>query len=446
MDGRKNQVTSLEAARERERSDARKQLQEMKVIMDREQEDTQKRIGELQLDLIDLRDSHARIRSQNDRLKRERISLEQEREEFRLKIFAIIGVENKIIDIKDQLDHVIKLLPESDDTPNNNNNGEKQSVNTSESMNDLSKRTATSTTTRRTRSRPISENELNLKDLRKLLLELKSKVEEIIKIIYTKDVDDSFRRSISFRRAISSSDMIPNYNLSSTLMRAHREYGVSSIRPPPRPRSMAKKSLSLDHNMTGGSSFEQIWDSGDESIQTTPGSSVSNLKYQPIYGNPLKGVHSSISGYESDSSWRWTRESSYGSDVSAPAAMSGGGDYHHHRHHHHHSSSSSSSSRPKKSFFGLLKKTVSSENTATLQESENGGKEREKKEKSLRSRISRTLRKTLSPSSSNLRKDEDKQPSTSLRSVNNRELIGQRTLSPARIKPPSGHEVGEQLR
>lgn len=422
---RKGRIVSLEAAREKERSQARKQLQEMKVMMDREQEDTQKRIGELQLDLIDLRDSHARIRSQNDRLKRERLALEREREEFRLKMFAIIGIESKVVDISEQLNGVIKLLPESEES------SDKQSA-TGESLSDLAKRT------RRIRSRPLSEGEINLKDLRKMLEEMKTKFDEIIKLISMKDTDDSFRRSISFRRAISSTDMIPNSGVSATLMRSHRD--VSGIRPPPRPKAMAKKSLSLDHNMAMGSSYEQIWDSGDESIQTTPGSSVSNLKYQPIYGH-FKGGHSSISGYESDSSWRWTRESSYGSDVSAPAAMSGSAD--HYRHHH-----SSSSSRPKKSIFRLLKKTHSNDNNALEHaDSEGKSKDRDKKEKSLRSRISRTLRKTLSPSSSNLRKDskdEKNSDSPGLRSINDRgpsSSAVQRTLSPTRVKPPLGYEV-----
>ncbi|XP_074603575.1 uncharacterized protein LOC141857068 [Brevipalpus obovatus] len=432
----KNRAVSLEIAREKERSEARKQLQEMKVLMDKEQEDTQKRIGELQLDLIDLRDSYARIRSQNDRLKRERLASEKEREEFRLRIFAVISIENKVNDLMEQISQILKMIPEVGD------NNESKSTDS----NDPTKRVRT-----RVRNRPLSETpEMNVKELRKLLEDAKSKAEEISRILSSKDSDDPIHRSISFRRAISSSDMVPGTSFALTLLRGERGGLMDgrrgpSVRVPPRSKSMAKKSLSLDHNMTAHSSYEQIWDSGDDSVQTTPGSSVSNLKYPPIYAH-RRPEHSSISGYESDSSWRWTRESSYGSDVSAPAVMNS--DHHHRRDH----SSSSATSRPRKSFFRLLKKTHSIDNNAIASGSDADGKhkDQEKKVKSLRSRISKTLWKTLSPSSSNLNKEskEDKHSDSSgLRSMTSRDAssssssAARRTLSPTRVKPPSGYEA-----
>ncbi|XP_015795154.1 myosin-2-like [Tetranychus urticae] len=428
----KKRVISLEIAREKERTEAREQLKEMKVIMDKEQEDTQKRIGELQLDLIDLRDSHARMRSQNDRLKRERLALEKEREEYKLRMFTAISIENKVSDLCRSFDSIMKMLPAPESS---NDIEEKSTTDSGSNQPETPTPVATGLQRRRSRKRPT---EVNMEELRKALEDFKVKISELSKITVFRE-GDSFHRTISFRRAMSSSDMNPDLNPYSV----RGLPSASVVRAPPRPKALAKKSLSLDQTMGANGSQERIWDSGDESLNSTPGSSMTNLRYPSAAIYLHRGGCSSISGYESESSYgpdsaRWTRERSYGSDVSAPAVIS------------------SNTSRPKKSIFGLLKKTHSIESPPT---NETGRENRDKKESSLRSKISKTLKKTLSRSSSSLTKESkdnvhDNEPVSGLRSLTSRtdgatalpyRRANSSTLGPS-VKPPLAHDVSSTSR
>lgn len=385
VDDMRDKLIQMENHREKERSEARRQLHELKAIMDKEQEETQKRIGELQLDLIDLRDSHAKIRSQNERLKRERIALQAEQEAFRLKMFAAIDIQNKVDELSADWEELIKIVPAE------------------EKKAEASDTTAADNASAAVK-KPLKKKApaINVDELRQATEKVKKKIEELKNV--SLDKDDKFKRALSFKRAISASDM-------GTASYARSSRGpqpvLSQMRAPPRPKALAKKSLSLDQNISNltSASQERIWQSG-ESLATTPASSITNLRYglgmpNPYYQYPHRGGYSSISGYESEGSfghdsYRYQREGSYGdrSDVSAPATPA---------------------TKQKKTLrdkFRLLNKRPESVGDSGSQgslDSKSAAAERDKKESSLRSRISKTLKKTLGRSSDTLSKDQKEQ-------------------------------------
>ncbi|OTF83449.1 hypothetical protein BLA29_010702, partial [Euroglyphus maynei] len=191
-------------------------------------------------------------------------------------------------------------------------------------------------------------------------------------------------------------------------------------RAPPRLK-LVKKSLSLDQQLRGASQ-ERIWDS-DHSLNSTPNSSISNLRSRYAYAG----------GYESDSSGSGIFPLSntmlrLRPGFSKDSSFAGGSDS---------DTSAVSSAEPKKTLkerFKIRKSSKSSDDEALKQKLALQGfekspielaKQREKKEKSLRYKISKTLSKTFSRSSSALPEIE----STS------------RTKSPTRSKSPEMKKV-----
>ncbi len=434
----RDKLMAIETLREKERQEARKQLQELKVVMDKEQEDTQKRIGELQLDLLDLRESHSRVRSQNERLRRERVAYENERDEWRITIFAAIDIQNKANEIINQIEEMHKLVP-----PQTEN---KEGVEGKDSTLATDPKTAV-----KKRKAPT----INIEELKTLIASIKGKSDEIKNVCVPIKDEDRLRRAISFKRAVSASEMTSSLKGSSqSLTRTPLPAPNTIIRAPPRPKALAKKSVSLDQTIgtSGykGASQERIWDSGD-SAATTPTSSVSNLRISGYRG------FTSYSGYDSDASAgaysRYTREGSFGneSDSSLPTAPH--------------------SKRSLKDRFRFIKKTNSIEDTNTGGGIAQAGltslalhgletspfeiaKQRQKKEHSLKYKISKTLSRTFSRSASTLQTEQnipiktdklfekEKRPQSPNRSLSPNRLSANRSGPQRKQSPvPSSPEV-----
>ncbi|XP_054157646.1 kinesin-related protein 4-like [Oppia nitens] len=381
----RDKLMNTEKVREKDRLEQRKQLQDLKSGMDRESEDTHKRVSELQLDLLDLREAHAKVRSQNERLRRERNAYEGEREEWKNTVFSAFDIQNKAHEILGEIEEITKLIPNEPDKPPD------------------SETTPTTTMTTTVVRRRKTQNAINIVELRNLVTNLKTKSDEIKNLsLPTRDVD-RLKYSVAFKRTISAQDMPVMRGSSQSLSRAPLPLPREIIRAPPRPKALAKKSVSLDYQIGAsgqrGASQERIWESGD-SANTTPTSSVSNLRVSGHY----RGF-TALSGYESDASHsRYTREGSFGadSDTSLPAVP-----------------------QSKKSLFKFIKKTRSIEDSTIGGGIASAGltslavhgfeespielaKQRQKKENSLKHKISKTLSKTFSRSSSSLQTTEDK--------------------------------------
>lgn len=80
----KQRLLDVEGARDKERLEAKRHLDEFRELVDAEQKETQQKVDELQSDLQDLRDAHSKMRAVNDRLKREKDRMEHERDELRV--------------------------------------------------------------------------------------------------------------------------------------------------------------------------------------------------------------------------------------------------------------------------------------------------------------------------------------------------------------------------
>merc|ERR1711953_181944 len=67
----KSTLLEVEKERDRERLEGRRKLTAMKGAYDEENDDTKKQITDLQYDLLELRDAHAKLRTTNEKLRRD---------------------------------------------------------------------------------------------------------------------------------------------------------------------------------------------------------------------------------------------------------------------------------------------------------------------------------------------------------------------------------------
>lgn len=98
----------VEREREKERLEMKRKIDQLKNINDEEMEDGRKKIAELQCDLLDLRDAHAKIRTSNEKLRRERERYEKELVKRRIEIE---GGDRKLNFLLHTLDEFIKCTP-----------------------------------------------------------------------------------------------------------------------------------------------------------------------------------------------------------------------------------------------------------------------------------------------------------------------------------------------
>lgn len=98
----------VEREREKERLEMKRKIDQLKNITDEEMEDGRKKIAELQCDLLDLRDAHAKIRTSNEKLRRERERYEKELVKRRIEIE---GGDRKLNFLLHTLDEFIKVTP-----------------------------------------------------------------------------------------------------------------------------------------------------------------------------------------------------------------------------------------------------------------------------------------------------------------------------------------------
>lgn len=68
----KSTLLDVEKEKERDRLDAKRKIEAMKKAFEEEQYDTKKQISDLQFDLLELRDAHAKLRTTNEKLRREK--------------------------------------------------------------------------------------------------------------------------------------------------------------------------------------------------------------------------------------------------------------------------------------------------------------------------------------------------------------------------------------
>ncbi|OTF83213.1 hypothetical protein BLA29_001731, partial [Euroglyphus maynei] len=95
----RDKLVGTESIREKERDEARRQLLELKTNMDKEHVETQQKIAELQFDLLALKEVQARLKSQNERYKRERGMFEKAKMDF---------IDNEMTELRKIVDSIQK--------------------------------------------------------------------------------------------------------------------------------------------------------------------------------------------------------------------------------------------------------------------------------------------------------------------------------------------------
>lgn len=98
----------VEREREKERLEMKRKVDQLKNMNDEEMDDGRKKIAELQCDLLDLRDAHAKIRTSNEKLRRERERYEKELVKRRIEIE---GGDRKMNFLLHTVDEFIKVTP-----------------------------------------------------------------------------------------------------------------------------------------------------------------------------------------------------------------------------------------------------------------------------------------------------------------------------------------------
>jgi len=106
----KSTLLEVEKEKERDRLDSKRKLEAMKRAFDEEHEDTKKQITDLQYDLLELRDAHAKLRTTNEKLRRDK---DKSVDDVRItsKSRSEYGEEKKISRLIADMDEFLNIAP-----------------------------------------------------------------------------------------------------------------------------------------------------------------------------------------------------------------------------------------------------------------------------------------------------------------------------------------------
>merc|ERR1719350_1601535 len=106
----KSTLLEVEKEKERDRLDSKRKIETMKRAFDEEHDDTKKQITDLQYDLLELRDAHAKLRTTNEKLRRDKDkSVDDVR--FTSKSRSEYGEEKKISRLIADMDEFLHVVP-----------------------------------------------------------------------------------------------------------------------------------------------------------------------------------------------------------------------------------------------------------------------------------------------------------------------------------------------
>merc|ERR1712029_579487 len=106
----KSTLLEVEKEKERDRLESKRKIEKMKSAFDEEHDDTKKQITDLQYDLLELRDAHAKLRTTNEKLRRDKDkSVDDVR--FTSKSRSEYGEEKKISRLIADMDEFLQVAP-----------------------------------------------------------------------------------------------------------------------------------------------------------------------------------------------------------------------------------------------------------------------------------------------------------------------------------------------
>merc|ERR1712002_298205 len=106
----KSTLLEVEKEKERDRLESKRKIETMKRAFDEEHDDTKKQITDLQYDLLELRDAHAKLRTTNEKLRRDK---DKSVDDVRIasKTRSEYGEEKKIQRLISDVDEFLGVLP-----------------------------------------------------------------------------------------------------------------------------------------------------------------------------------------------------------------------------------------------------------------------------------------------------------------------------------------------
>jgi len=106
----KSTLLEVEKEKERDRLDSKRKIEAMKRAFEEEQDDTKKQITDLQYDLLELRDAHAKLRTTNEKLRRDKDrSVDDVRAQGKTR--SEYGEEKKVQRLISDMDEFLSVLP-----------------------------------------------------------------------------------------------------------------------------------------------------------------------------------------------------------------------------------------------------------------------------------------------------------------------------------------------
>ncbi|EDW78005.2 uncharacterized protein Dwil_GK24249 [Drosophila willistoni] len=244
----------VERERDKERLESKRKLDQIKRATEEEMEEGRKKIAELQCDLLELRDVHAKLRTSNEKLRRERERYEKELIKRRLEHD---GGERKVGALLQTVDELVKIAPDlkmvggassrSNNTPAYDNTLRPEQANV-----------------RRSRSPSPT---LNSSQITSVLARLAEASEELRKFqrLNEDEQERSRMRRGNLRRAASQENDHHGSTSSVASAAGSQRGGGRLSRNSSNNGSLIRKSLSLDHSIQRD---QNIWRQDDGSVSS----------------------------------------------------------------------------------------------------------------------------------------------------------------------------------
>lgn len=219
----------VERERDKERLESKRRLDQLKRTNEEEMEEGRRKIAELQCDLLELRDVHAKLRTSNEKLRRERERYEKELVKRRMEQE---GGDRKLGVLLHTVDELVKIAPDLTSG---------RSIST---PNDLRPEPITP---KRSRSPSPSMNTSNIGGILARLAEASEELRKFQRISEEEHERNRMRRS-NLRRA-ASQENDPHGSQSSVASASGSHRNGPKLSRSGHNGSLIRKSLSLDHSI-----------------------------------------------------------------------------------------------------------------------------------------------------------------------------------------------------
>ncbi|EDV59151.2 myosin-7 isoform X1 [Drosophila erecta] len=244
----------VERERDKERLESKRKLDQIKRATEEEMEEGRKKIAELQCDLLELRDVHAKLRTSNEKLRRERERYEKELIKRRMEAD---GGDRKVGALLQTVDELVKIAPDlkmvsGGSARSSSNSGYDKNLRPEQPN------------VRRSRSPSPTLSSSQITSVLARLAEASEELRKFQRVNEDEQERSRMRRS-NLRRA-ASQENDPHGSTSSVASAAGSQRGGGRLsRNSSNNGSLIRKSLSLDHSIQRD---QNIWRQDDGSVSS----------------------------------------------------------------------------------------------------------------------------------------------------------------------------------